>query len=201
MGVVIPVGFAQVVAEITCVGKVSPLSITIGAEATGVISASEVAEAYYDAFTELGSLFDSNPSDTWSNLYTFVGVHVTKMQASGPVLADFGTPITGLGPIATVPINGAILARKSTERGGRKGRGRWFLPPVWVPEGSIDQVGGIAAPVLNLIQTRLQTFLSAASTSVALPVLLHQDELTPPDPITAITVQSLLATQRRRMRS
>lgn len=121
------------------------------------------------------------------------------MTSTGPITGSKLRNVTGTKSALTVPINSALLLQKTTARGGRMGRGRCFLPPIWTAEGNIDQSGVVTSFDLSGIQTLWDSALTALLASDCPPVLLHSDGSTP-DPITSWTVNQTLATQRRRMR-
>lgn len=97
--------------------------------------------------------------------------------------------------------NTAILVSKSTGLGGRKNKGRLFLP------GCTANMQGSA----NLLDTTFQNSLQAgldeyfddltttASTGVVVPVILHADASSPTS-VGSYVVQTRLATQRGRLR-
>lgn len=98
-----------------------------------------------------------------------------------------------------MPPNVSILLTKRTSRGGRKGRGRTFLPAGWVPETNVDQAGNIEPGWVTDIQSQWESFrVDCIGANVALS-LLHADG-SPGDPLISFTCQPLVATQRRRLR-
>lgn len=124
------------------------------------------------------------------------------------VMVKFGPDATGLTGEAPAALGGlssgegispqvATLVKKSTALGGRKGRGRMYIPGT--PE-SVDAVGGsLDSGFVTAVNTCLNDFLdNMAGVSVPL-VLLHGDNTTP-TPLVSFACQSLVATQRRRIR-
>jgi hypothetical protein len=97
----------------------------------------------------------------------------------------------------SVPPNSAYLLKKTTALGGRKHRGRSYIPGV--PREWVDGSGAISTTHQTLVNNAALAFLdfiAAADTSMQ---LLHTGtEL--PDEVTAWTCSQLLATQRRRLR-
>lgn len=98
------------------------------------------------------------------------------------------------------PPNTAYLVHKNTDFGGRAGRGRLYLPGV--VEASTDDDGSIGATQISNIQTAMNNMLADLIADDLIPVLLHGDDspLTTPSPITSFTMDSRIATQRRRLR-
>lgn len=79
------------------------------------------------------------------------------------------------------------------------GRGRCFLPPIWTGENNVDAAGVITDFDRGQMQALWDSALTALQGSDCPPVLLHADGSTP-DSINTWTINSLCATQRRRMR-
>lgn len=113
-------------------------------------------------------------------------------QAGGVSTADAYAP------------NCSLLVKKNTNQGGRRGQGRMFLPSL--PENVVGPGGVVEGTTVSTINGRFATFHTNMINDSYTPVLLHRHD---PDlgqsPVapTAIqnwTVQSILATQRRRLR-
>jgi hypothetical protein len=134
----------------------------------------------------------------------------------GPTLARFGTDTgealaiegtvstSGSSTSSSCPPNVAVLARKLTNRGGRRGRGRMFIP-WWVDEASVDEAGNIAGATVTSFQSALSNFLAGLS-AADLPMFILHDSIggTPagdPDQVQSLICDPLVATQRRRLRS
>jgi hypothetical protein len=93
----------------------------------------------------------------------------------------------------------ALLLNKRTNLGGRKGRGRCFLPGL--SEGQVGADGMLAgSPSVIIAAAELFWEQMTVGTPLTDPVLLHSDETTPPSPIVAFDASSQVATQRRRLR-
>lgn len=197
MGVIIPVNYGQVTLKLGLIGHPTDYVITCGIGPLVGANPSVLAAA-------ISALWQapSRPLNQGSFLgsYTYKGCDVTVMTATGPILGSFGASITGTLTGSAPPPNVAYLVKKETERGGRKGRGRFYLPPIHNGESLIDASGVIDASSVTAIQawyTNLQTAWAATTFG---PVLLHEDGSTP-DAITGLSFQSLVATQRRRLRN
>ncbi len=102
-----------------------------------------------------------------------------------------------------LPQNSALLVRKITNRGGRRGRGRMFFPYL-LAEGNVNEVGDFATVPRNTLQAVLDQVLTDLQAIGAGPVLLHESTgvTAPgsPDPIVSLVVDGRIATQRRRLR-
>jgi len=134
-------------------------------------------------------------------------------QDGGESLAFIGsTVVVGTSAQSSMPSNVAVLLRKTTARGGRRGRGRMFVP--WaLSDAAVDDTGQILGATVTNLQTRATDFLGNLEldlgSELATPmVLLHtesgEDVENPtatglPNPVTALTVDALIGSQRRRL--
>lgn len=151
-----------------------------------------------------------------SMLDQFAGfIPVDNNCTLGPAVArvgqDGGEPITvegtatevGQNNVTSPSPNVALLLRKRTARGGRRGRGRMFLP--WaIAETSIDEAGNVDSGVVSAYTTGATSFLGWLDTNDAPMVILHSlgGSTAPgvPDTVTDFFCDNRVATQRRRLR-
>jgi hypothetical protein len=110
----------------------------------------------------------------------------------------------GINAPPILPSNSTFLIKKRTVEGGRANRGRWYLPGV--REGSVDDLGTIAAATVANMTTRAEDYRTtvAGSPLIAGLALLHSPRplvlQPPPTIITQMVCDSKIATQRRRLR-
>ena len=196
MGVEIPVGFGQARVKCGFHGAADDFVITWGYDG-------DVAEDPAVDAEEIAVILEATDRPfkpaKYSNEISFRGVDVTRMTATGPIVGSAFRAVAGTNAIKGVPVGSAYLLQKHTARGGRMGRGRCFLPPIWIDENNVSMAGVITAFDLGALQTLWNNALTDLLASDCPPVLLHSDGSTP-DPITSWTVNSLCASQRRRMR-
>ena len=196
---VIPPGYAQFNARFSLTGDPEEMVTTCGAELSGSFTANEYATAWAGGILEL--------IDSGANMldeYTFVGVDAYIGQDGGPPLVGvYNTPQAGLATTGgPVPQNSAFLVRKSTALAGRRNMGRFYFPPLFAVETEVSPNGVLSPAAVTAIQGWLDgwfTFLTAVE-SVTVPVLFHSAAPTTPTPITGFVLDSLLATQRQRLR-
>lgn len=188
---IIPVGYSQVNILFTGAAVPSGAQMTFGVENGSGLTP-----------LQIGALVsgDWNPS-------LLPALHVAACVLSG-VLVKNGPNATG--PSATFAVNtpgtlggtagyagASVLIEKNTASGGRKGRGRMFMPGI--SESEIDVGGALAGGYRTLQQTAWTAFLNALSADAIPMVLLHADA-TAPTPVTSLAIDATIATQRRRQR-
>jgi hypothetical protein len=99
------------------------------------------------------------------------------------------------------PQNVSFLAKKATAFAGKAFRGRMYLP--CVVEGIVDNNGIVGASTITAMNLRLTNLLSNLASALAFPapmVLLHSNPLIDPTTVTSLTMDTMVATQRRRLR-
>lgn len=96
-----------------------------------------------------------------------------------------------------VPPQVSLLVKKLTAAGGRKNRGRLYQPGI--PRSATNDRGEVLTANLATFVTDWGSFLSSIETAGHPMVLLHESSLTP-TPVTSLSPEVTLATQRRRQR-
>lgn len=117
-------------------------------------------------------------------------------NASGPAAVSTGT-VSGTQSGGAGAVAVAALLTKNTAIGGRHGKGRMYQPGC--SEAIVDPGGVLQAAHVTALNTKWNAILAAMATADMEMVLLHADATTP-TPVTSITAQSVVATQRRRQR-
>lgn len=186
---VIPVGFCQV--NLIYAGTAAPqgAQVTFGLE-NGAGGPEETAILVKDEWvtnlkgnvsgnlTLIGVLVKEGPNESGN-------FHLLPTNEAGAIGGDCDPP------------NTAILVTKNTALGGRKGRGRMYLPGVF--SANTSNSGIVDAALVTNIQNDWNDFRNALEAAGQDMVLLHGDT-TAPTIITSLSVQARLATQRRRLR-
>lgn len=195
----VPAGFVEATFIFNVTGSARNSTWSCGFDFSdfNTLSPNNMAEEIYNRFTTTGRPYlPANIVTGWS----FLGVSVIKMLEDGPLIGQFLSTKTGTLSGAPVPANGAMLLGKATNTGGRRGRGRAFLPPCHIVETGYDGMGftnsGTVATVLALYTA---AFADLVSVDID-PVLFHASPPYTPSLITGWSMSSQLATQRRRMR-
>lgn len=194
----IPVGFAEVSIEFKRSGYPRSSFVTHGirAPATGM-DENAMAAAVKTAFMDTTSL------NRWLDATVTASQFVVRV---GHELTD---PTVGLATNSTVggsghnspPVNVAVLLMKRTSRGGRKGRGRMYMP-WWVDESIVDPVGTINSPWTTNLQGAATAYL-ALLLAAGIPMqLMHRGPTAStdtPNQVTSLVLSPIVATQRKRL--
>ncbi len=148
----------------------------------------------------------------WQNLLTnlctravfqdIVGYYGTS-DPNERIVVEVARGGRGAQPDQMLPQNVAMLVKKTTNQGGRRGRGRMFFPHL-LAESTVDETGNIGQSTVTAYQDLLNTVRTQLAAIGGGPVLLHATSLTsvagPPTPVNAFVLSSVVATQRRRLR-
>lgn len=197
MTLIIPPGYSQLVFRWGLTGDAEDMVNTLGID-NGVVSD---FQAYVDALA--ASTRASLPVGVILTGYSFLGCTLYRGQDGGPpeVFESVAVAHAGTNGGPALPPNCAFLLRKRTSLGGRKGRGRMFIPAgVGVGEDSVPSTGVMAEAQRAALEERYSDWLFGLG---PVPYLFHDSE-TPgsaaPTEIIAFTCEARLATVRRRLR-
>lgn len=116
--------------------------------------------------------------------------------AAGVVRSNSVNVAGGNGGAAMTP-QVCYLVRKTTELAGRSNRGRMYLPGV--TEVEVDPSGLVSPAISGDLTAALAAWVADMATHDAIPVLLH-NSLEAPTEISSLQVETVVATQRRRLR-
>lgn len=189
----IPEGYGHVVADISLTGDSERMAVTFGISLQGGPFVQTVADAIS---TELGDWL----RPIMSSHYRYEGCDVAVKEAPGDPVHWLSTAGAGPGAEAatTLPQNNAWLFQKRSSSGGRKNRGRMFVPSV--QESLVDNAGNVDASARAALTSGAQNFLAGLIT-VSMPmVILHTSPLDTPAAVVSLTCDEKIATQRRRLR-
>jgi hypothetical protein len=190
--VIIPVGYSHVVLGFTGAYVPRGAAVTFGVENVGAQAASDVA---------LDVLASVTTSTIMGNIADGVILSQVTVKNGPNDTGGFGEQsanIVGSASGAGYSPNTAYLLRKTTDLGGREGRGRLFWPGV--NETDIDGTGTVAPARISALQTDCNAFLTALAANAVPMVLLHNSATVPTDVI-GLICEPKVATQRRRLRA
>lgn len=202
MALVIPAGFAAVEILLRHVSATVQAEITFGIEISGFTG------SYDDLADDITTAYDATWG-TMSDAGVLIGPTILHIGAASPPYLTVDGTSTEEGNVTgdTMPSNVALLMRKRSTQAGRGGRGRNYLP--WVlRDDKVDDVGNIDNGTLATAQTAANDFLVAVNDAGdpdgnTPMVILHDSGAstaadTPPL-VTSVSVDALVATQRRRL--
>lgn len=198
MTLVIPDDYAQVIFNISHASDPNPWAITFGVFKGSESDPQELVE-------EVGNVCRTNFRPNGDTAYRY-GPTTLRLNQLGveSVYIDPEQEIGTGGSADFLPQNSAILVHKRTARGGRRGRGRFYIPGV--QEDHVSDTGLLDEEYLSDLQDNMNALLTGM-TSEPLPTvgmwLLHGTGLSAvvdPDEVTLLTVDPVIATQRRRLR-
>lgn len=185
----IPPGFAEFVAHFDAPGQSGDIITAIGLGGTNLNDDTDQV-TYIGAFEEmLGQL---NSSVTFTTCDFVLG-----QDGDDDVVVSHPVSLPGLAGGAMTPINSAFLLQKRTGVGGRRGRGRMYLPGV--SEGSVANDGTLETGIAAGLATNIAAWIAAMPGDWE-HFLLHQSVPYAPSLITTINVSPKVATQRTRLR-
>lgn len=194
----IPEGFGEIVVTYSQTGTTRPAQWTIGVEPPPAQPPAEYLNDVITSWSAAGRVLASNSFDARA---TAISARLTVQTSTGPVIYEQALGVTGTRTGEAQPPNVAVLIRRNTARGGRRGRGRLYLPSAYLSEVDVQEGGVIASARRTELQTIATNIaVGAVGAGLGVPVLLHNDGVVPPDEIESMVVQNLVATMRRRLR-
>lgn len=196
MPMVIPSGYAYLVAKFSVTGGTELKTITMGVNWDDVAhpSVSELCEAYGDTIVA-----EIIPSLTTT--YTFESVKGIGND-SGTLWEGehtFATPGTDAGDVESPQV--AVKVQKKTGLMGRAYRGLNYWPGL-AEAVNVNANGSLTTAARSTLQTVFDDWRAALITANIAPVILHGDELDPlpvPTLVTSFQVMAYTGTQKRRV--
>jgi hypothetical protein len=164
-----------------------------------------VAATITQAAVDAGfSSWQTNWRSTWPPAMLLGAGHVLEQTTAGIRRWDASiAPLAGNTGTTLVPNNTAFLVKKSTALGGRRNRGRMYIPSPL--ETDVDNTGNVAALTITNLNTKLALLMPGGAIHTAFgflgdPVVLHETGSQTPAVVTDLACLAKVATQRRRMR-
>lgn len=191
-----PPGFADVSIELTHALSTRSAFITFGIDPT-LTDPSLVAADVLNAARATGSLTKHLDSQV---VLTSIRVSMGT-DGGGDIVfvGQYAEACSGVASALALPM--AILVHKTTARGGRRGRGRMYIP--WFSNSSnVSETGVVTPSEVTACNTIVETFRTSLAAGGNPMVLLHGEGRTPlgaPDVVTKLTCDGIVGTQRRRL--
>jgi hypothetical protein len=196
-GMIIPDGYAAAALRWLAPGIPEEQLITFGLRLTGAVTnpSDIAAELVIDWLANV-------PLSELDAQWVFVGASVT--MGAEPPPGPTGESLDGSNGTwvsTNLPPNVAYLVKKSTALGGRRNRGRFYLPAGFTAESQVDESGGIATTTVQAWDIRMADFLVALGAGGGYDgmVILHSELPALPTLVTSLTTDARVATQRRRL--
>jgi hypothetical protein len=98
----------------------------------------------------------------------------------------------------SAPPGVAAVCKKTTALGGRKHRGRFYMPGLL--ENRVNPSGDIDSDYVEDIQTELDAMITYLDETGGLPMVLLHNDATAPDVIERVVCEVTVGTQRQRQR-
>ncbi len=200
MALIIPAGHGQVIHQLSLANDPEPMAVTFGVKFDG--------QAPTNAQTTVEDLHTIFASTLFSIPHSSYRFEQTEMRF---VVAELGepqvvvevNPIQATGSANPLPQNCAALFHKRSNVTGRRNRGRLYLPGL--SEGAVDPAGRLNSGEVTAYGGLANDWLNAVrlTESIADMVILHSDGISSapaPTVVSSITVDPVIATQRRRLR-
>lgn len=190
----VPPGYAQLTYVFRMAGDNEDMLTTLGVKITGSVSVVAVGvfkAAFANAFaTQLSTALKLNK------------VVATIGQDGDPIVIESNTGPASFTGGDSLPVNCAFLVRKVTGLGGRRNRGRMYLPGC--NDNLVDTLGTLTSGGVTSLQAACDAFRTAllATAEIDDLVVLHTATIpaVTPTVITSLAIDPRIATQRRRLR-
>lgn len=202
MSLVVPPGFGSAALIFTGSPGTQPYVTTIG------VGLQDAGGDYVEVANKVMSSYAVAFANQWSSnlILERCSLFVGADGPSGSVDSDI-PPVNSTRTGTFPPTAQSCIVRKVTNRLGRPGRGRMFLPGV-LSEAEVDENGGVVTARRNAINGLAANFLTnlintSPTWEFALePVVLHGPSVTlnPPDPITGLVCSNYVGWIRGRIR-
>lgn len=153
---------------------------------------------------DVAAAFDSSyygDAASYREDWTYLGFLASLMTAEG--VLTFEKPANRPSTASddrSCPTNCALLIQKKTPFGGRRNRGRMFLPAGYLPELFIGAAGNIDGASLIDFQNGADEWLAALSLAGLEMTIHHATAPFASTEVTSLVVSDTIATQRQRMR-
>lgn len=188
MPIVIPAGYTQCNVKMNLAGSAQVAECTFG---TNMLTSGELTDVA-DAWAEHVMLLVNNQ---WKY------VEFVAREAAGAIFTKTYN-VNGSSTTDPNPPNVSILVRKNTVIPGRPNKGRLYIPSP--PDNKVDAIGNLDTTFVSDAQGIMDGFLAAVEAAGTTPpgqmVILHSNAGLPATTVTGLSVQPMVATQRRRLR-
>lgn len=189
MAIVIPDGFVQATLNYDAPTRSGSAATVLGFAKPGDLDLVDIASQIWGAW-------EAHLKPVTHQAWTLRDV-VAVTETSGGV--SIGGPLTGSRTGELSPPNVTVLMKKSSAARGRATRGRTY----WgghLNDGDVYDDGSLAPTRRDTLLTAYTDFFDTISVDGINQVILHNTGAVAPTAVTSISVESKVATQRRRLR-
>lgn len=196
MAVQLPPGFAQFSVEHVHDDYARPAVTTWGLDVSeNVMTPDDLATEFQLIYgNSIGDLVDSEVSMTNTRVY------LGQDAADPDVGIAAGSVPGGASSRDTSPPALAVMVDVRTNKGGRRNRGRKFLP--WaVGDSDVNELGQLSTPYISAAGLKLADFVTELTAKNWSLVVLHgagQSGTPVPTPVTSLKVAPIVRTQKQR---
>jgi hypothetical protein len=195
MPVIIPPGYAQVIHRHLLAGDAEEMLCTYGVSLGGPGSVTIA--------NDIKAAWNTNIMGVMFNGFQQLGVTLRVGQdGADPIVFQSSTAAdAGLSGSSPQSQNNATLVKKVSALGGRRNRGRMYVPGI-VGEADVTPAGVITPATVTSRQNSFNVFLTAlnAIAGVGNMVILHGEGPFAPADVVSLIVDGRVATQRQRLR-
>jgi len=195
---IIPVNWANWIMRYQFEGDAEPMITTMG------VNVSTWGGDFVEGLEWLSDLWLAAIVSSLSDAVTSGPYSLAVGQDGGdPITYEY--PATNAGNDSDFPMwpNSAMLIRKDSALGGRRNRGRMYVPG-FALRTLVTPAGLIDSAYLADFNTNLSTFLATVNAGTGFNAtnlgVLHSEPPSAPAVITSLTAEAKVATQRRRLR-
>lgn len=195
----VPIGYGEVTFKFRAVTLSRDATCVLGLDTSGsgIANAEDLAVSVNTIATLATKIFaPASMSATWQ----YRGVRALLGQSGDPQIFDLNVSTAGTLVADPMPPNNSVLVQKRSAVGGRRNRGRMYLPPFHFAETTVDSVGTIAGATVTALQTKVTALRTDLLADDLIPVILHSVSEVAPTVIASFVVENVIATQRRRLR-
>ena len=190
-------GFANVSLFATNNTSTRPAAITFGCAADGKTA----QQVYNEVLGSISGTTGLKKGLSGTAAFTKIKVRVGQDNNAPDQLYESPIAITGTKGGPCCPSSVALLVHKRTAVGGRRGRGRIFMP--WgITANSVGENGLLIPSEVTGLQTTWTAWLADLATRGIAMFVLHQAGISPttlPAAVTSLIVDPMVSSQRRRL--
>lgn len=190
---IIPDGYAEVVSEFNVPGNSGPALVVFGVVGAAAADATAIADQVWTTWTQANGLLTN-----LSNVTALIRTRAILNDSGVLTYGEHTGSVAGGAAGAPLPPNCAYLASKRSGLVGRANQGRMYIPGC--TEAEVGNDGIVTPAFITTMQTDLTDFIADLTTAAMPMVILHDTVGVVPVPVTTLSMNQKIATQRRRMR-